>query len=529
MAWLVEVDLLDPEDEPVTLSFSDVPVRPWPANDADKPNQRYDCRIVEAPSMALDVYADPAKLAGSIGTAQLILANADGALSQYRGYVFKDVRVWWGEVKPRRPRAFATDFRPILTGRAETPQWAVSATQPSRLVVPLYDRRADFDTDIQENLFAGTNAGPTDYEGDPDGLGGKPKPLALGDLQTANIPLTWVNPEAQVGQAHDGQLQAYTGIFDRGGDANLTSDGDESGASFDSADPDTEHYVTDLGRGLLKVDQNFGGVVTVGVQGAVDLVAGAGYIDTAPELIEALIKRRDPAATIGDTFGEISAPAIVGVYVDARTSTRRVIDQFARSLPGWVLPSPLGVWQVGKLRLPGVTPLRTIRPVDVLSIAPGDPEVSRPAWRVTVKGDRIYETHTRQSLAGDQWDTPNEQRLRQEWRTAVVKDETLRDRWWPNVREVELETALRATADMEAVAELLFDVMSVRPDGTPFAEWIVTTELDEGWLDLLADPGLGEIDVRLDYPPEGIDRIMLVMGAGPARPKGNQITLRLWG
>ncbi|GEM_PF-620847 len=530
MGYLVELDLVDPEDAPVTLYLSDLPMRPWPSTDADKPNQAYDPRVLEAPSMAIDLYADPARLTGSLGLSQLVLSNADGYFNQYRGWVFKAVRVWWGEIKPLgEARGFATDFRAMLDGRAETPAWRVSANQPSRLSVPIYDRRLDLENDVQPVEFAGTNAGPSDYEGGPDDLKDRPKPLALGDLQTANIPFPWVNPAAQVGQVHDGEYQALTGIFDRGQDASLTTDGDLSGAAFDAATPATGHYVTDLGRGLWKVDQGFGGVVTVGVQGAVDLVPGVGYLDTAPGLIEALIRREDPVASIGATFATIAAPETVGLYIADRTPTRLVIDSLARSMPGWVLPGPLGTWQIGKLRLPTGVADRTIEASDVLSIEPGDPSVSVPVWRVTVKGARLYQTHTRSNLAGALWDTADEARLRDEFRQAVIKDAALRDRWWPNVREVEIDTALRDPADLEPVAQLLFDVTSVRADGTPFEEWVIAVEMDAEWLDLLATPGLGVLKVRLIYPDEGIDRVMLAMGAAPGRPKGNQITLRVWG
>lgn len=529
MGYLVELDLLDPEDVPITLFFSDVPVRPWPSDDPDRPDQAYDPRIVEVPAIALDVHADATRLTGSLGTARLALGNADGALNQYRGHVFRAVRVWWGEVKHRGARGFAADFRQMLDGRAEAPLWAVSSSQPSRLVVPIYDRRLDLEPDIQDNDFAGTNVGATGYEGGPDDLKGQPKPLALGDLQTAYIPVVWVNPAAQVAQAHDGEMQAYTALFDRGDDANLTEDGDLSGAAFDAATPSVGHQVTDLDRGLIKVNQSFGGVVTVGVQGAVDLAPGAGYLDTAPDLVAALIKRQDPAATIGASFASIDAPAKVGIYLADRTATRQAIDMLARSLPGWVLPSPTGIWNIGRLRLPAGEPLRTIRPVDIVSIAPGDAEVSRPAWKVTVKGARKYLTHNRSNLAGGLWDTETEEQLRQEWSRASAFDTDLRDRWWPNVREVEIETALRNPVDLQDVADLLFSLMSVRADGTPFQEWVVVVELDEEWLDLLADPGLGEADVGLDYPPEAIDRTMLIMGARPSRPRGNLLTLRLWG
>lgn len=528
MFWAIELDLLDPDDELVTLTLSDLPVRPWPSADPDKPNVSYDPRIVEVPSIAVDLYSDPSRLVGSLGTAQLVLGNADGLLNAYRGYVFKNIRAWWGELKATG-RAFAADMRQVLAGRAETPSWAVSATQPSRLAVPVYDLRADLDVDIQDELFAGTNVGAAGYEGTADDLGGQPKPLALGDLTTGNIPLEWVNAEGQVGQAHAGQMQEYTALYDRGADAGLAADGDLADAAFDAAAPAIDHQVTDLGRGLIKVTANFGGVVTAGVKGAVDLVAGDGYRDTAPPLISALIRRQNADASIGDTFATIAAPAKVGLYIADTSSTRSAVEMFARSLPGWILPDPLGVWQIGTLRLPGAVPLRTITDVDILSIAPGDTQISTPVWKVTVKGGRLYQTHNRQNLAGSLWKTDEEARLRQEYRTAVRVDETLRDRWWPNVRTVEIETARRYQADLQDVADLLFDCTSVRSDGTPFQEWIATTELDEEWLDILASPGIGAADIAVVYAPEGIDRVMTIMGAKVGRPASNQITLRVWG
>lgn len=534
MAWLVELDVVSPPDEmeeteTVTLRFSDVPVRPFPAGDADRPNLAWDNRILEVPTTALDIYADATRLTGSLGTGRLVLSNGDGALNAYRGWAFRGVRVWWGDTAPADNQAAFADFRPMLAGRAETPRWAASATQPSRLEVPVYDRRLDLEADIQPVTFAGDNVGDAGYEGGPEDLQGRPKPLAIGDLATANIPIVWVNPASQTAQVHDGEITAWDALYDRGDDAGLTDDGDLSGSAFDASAPDVGHSVTDLGRGLIRVNQSFGGVVTAGILGAVDLAPGTGYLDTAPPLIRALILRADPAASIGATFAGMADTAKAGLWIAERMATRQAVDMLARCLPGWVLPDPLGTWQVGRLRLPAGAPARTITPADVLAIEPGDADAGRPAWKVTVRGARIYQTHARASLAGDLWDTEDEARLREEWRTAVAEDTDLRDRWWPNVREALIETALRDRADMEALAWALFEVMSVRPDGTPFEEWVVTVEMDEAWLDLLADPGIGECEVRLIWPEEAIDRVMLVMGARPGRPEPGQLTLRLWG
>jgi hypothetical protein len=312
MAWLVELDVVSPPDEmeeteAVTLRFSDVPIRPFPPDDPDRPNLAWDNRLLEVPTIALDVYADATRLTGSLGTARLVLSNSGGALNAYRGWAFRAVRVWWGDaVQAAGPRRFA-NFRPMLDGRAETPRWAASATQASRLEVPVYDRRRDLEADIQPVTFAGDNVGDAGYEGGPEDLKDRPKPLSLGDLSTANIPIIWVNPASQTAQVHDGEIQGWPAIYDRGDDAGLVDDGDLSGGAFDAAAPDVGHTVTDLGRGLLRANQSFGGVVTAGILGAVDLVPGAGYLDTAPALIEALISRADPSAVIGASFATLTS------------------------------------------------------------------------------------------------------------------------------------------------------------------------------------------------------------------------------
>lgn len=535
MAYLVELDLVDPDDEALTLYMSDLPVRPFPSTDPDRANIAWDAgRVLDAPTVSMDLHADAGRLTGALGASSLVLSNADGALNQYRGWVFRAVRVWWGEIKPAgQPRSFADDFRQVLDARAEAPSWSVSAAQPSRVSVPIYDRRLLLETDIQPLTFDGSNAGADDYEGTPDGLKGRPKPMSLGDLETANIPLTWVNGPVQVGQVHAGEIQGYTEVYDRGQAAGLTDDGDVDDATFDAATPTIEHYTTNEARGLIRINQDFGGVVTVGCLGAVDLVAGDGYRDTAPGLISALIRRQDPAASIGASFAALGAVATekVGLYIAERTTVRQAVDDLARALPGWVLPDPLGTWQIGRLHLPTGVADRTIRATDILGIAAGDPAVSVPAWRVTVRGARLYQTHTRSggSLAGDLWDTDEEERLGLEWRSAVREDPALKARWWPGVREISVDTPRRDPADLAALADLLFDCNSVRADGTPFEERIVTVEMDEEWLDLLADPGLGTLEVLLLYPEDGFDRVMLAIGAKPGRPRGDRLTLRLWG
>lgn len=537
LAYLVELDLVDPDDAPVTLHLSDLPMRPFPSTDPDRPSVAWDAgRVLEAPTVSMDLHGDASRLTGALGASALGLANADGFFNAYRGWVWKRVRVYWGVIRPAgQARSFAADFRQVADLRCETPSWAVSTQQPGRITVPIYDRRLDFEDDVQPVTFAGDNAGgAADYEGTGDGLGGRPKPLALGDLTTGYIPLTWVNGPYQVGQVHAGEIQGYTEVYDRGQAAGLVDDGDVADATFDAATPATGHYTTNEARALIRMDQAFGGAVTVGCLGAVDLVAGAGYLDTAVPLIEALIKRQDPAASIGASFAALAATATetVGLYIADRTPVRQVVDELARALPGWVLPDPLGTWQVGKLKLPTGTPHRTIQPTDILGIADGDAQAGVPAWRVTVRGARYYQVHDRSngSLAGALWDTDDEQRLKQEWRQSIKEDLALKAKWWPNVREIgPIDTPRRDPADLQAVADLIFSVNSVRADGTPFEERVVTVEMDEEWLDLLADPGLGVLEVRLVYPDDDFDRTLLAIGAKPGRPRGDRLTLRLWG
>ena len=135
---LVEIAVTSPAGEPETLRFSDRPIRPFPPTDADRPNVGFDARMVEAPALRRSLFDDLTTMKPALGVGVLTLANADGALDAYEGYV-------WGELTVRlwsEGAAFA-DSTVVLQGLAQPPSYPRSPTQPRRVIVSLNDFMAE--------------------------------------------------------------------------------------------------------------------------------------------------------------------------------------------------------------------------------------------------------------------------------------------------------------------------------------------------------------------------------------------------
>lgn len=522
-AYLLEIEVLSPADVAATLYLSDVPVPPFAPDDEDRPNQDYDPRLIEAPSVSSDLYADPARLTGGIGIAEALIGNSDGGLNAYRGWAFGACRLYWGVIG-----AEFKDYTLLLTGRAESPLWRLSATSQSRLAVPIYDRRLALEADMLTATYAGSNVADVGYEGGED-MEDSLKPLALGDLTTGNLPAPWVNAPRQVMQVHDGPMQGDVTVFDRGADAGLSYEGDETGSSFDALVLSADEYATDAARGLVLLKSGFGGIVTLGCKGAV-WPGALGYQDAAPGLLEGLLSRLDPAATIGSSIATLRAAetAKAGLWLSQQTRYRQGVDELARCWLGWVLPDPTGAWQAGPLTAPAGSPSLVLGEADIAAISVDDPIAGIPAWKVTVRGGRLYHTHGRGDLAGSLFDTEDETRLKREWIEVVRFDQAVKDRW-PDARELVLEVPLRYRADIEALAEAALTLFGPRSDGTPRESYLVETEMTEALVEAVTTEGLGALEIRVEYPRQDVAQDMILVGYRWSRPRRNRALLRVWG
>lgn len=513
---LVEADLTSPEGQALTLRFADRAVRPFGPSDSLRPNTAWDDRLIEPPSLRRDLFEDLSSLSPGIGLGVMTLANADGGLDAYRGHSWGAVRVWRWEG--------GSDFAsaiPVFAGEATAPTMGVSSGAPSRARIALYDARIELDRAANPETYAGTNgeAGVL-YEGAADGLKGRAKPLALGDLRDAHLPAPQVNAGARVYQLHDGLAAGSEQIFDRGGAAGYADQGDLASGAFDAALPAAASYVTDLSRGLLKLNGDPVGTVTFGLKGD----AEGGYVETAGPVLARLLARAGVAAErIGQSIASLAHDAVVGVWANEGQRTAEAAAELARSVPAALLPDRLGVWQAILFGPPAAAETFTIDADQVVALA-GDEGAPLPVAEVRVGWGRIYTTFSRGDLAPVLRDTATEAALAEEHRWATAADAELKARRPSTWRKLEVTTALRQEAAAQALADQLLVLFGLRPDGQPRQQYRVTLQLDA---DVLAVP-LGAT-VRLVYPPRGIDERFVLIGEELFRPGRDRVVWTLWG
>jgi len=512
---LVEINVTDPvTDVETTLYLSDAPMPPFAPEDADRPNQAYDPRLHDPANISRSL--DLENLSGQLGGGAVTISNADLSLDIYRTFAFGSVAIYWGAIG----WSFA-QFKPLLQGRCGEPEWQLAERRPRRLTLPVYDPRTAFETDMQSNLYAGTNAGGgTGYEGTADDLKDQPKPIALGDLTVANVPATWANAEDVVAQLHDGGFNGVTTIFNGGGDAGMTSAGVLTGALFDAATPLATEYVEDRARGLVKLGSRPVGRVTFDLTGASD----GGYLDTSPELIEKLLLDHGAAVgNIGDSFAVTVAAQKVGLWIADPTATITVASLLALSIGAVLLPDQIGRWQLITIDAPVDPPIVTLTDSDILRLSAIGGLRTTPTHKVTVRYAHNYTVMSGGDLQGSVEGTSRETYLSSEWRLATSTAPPTLTRW-PDALSRTYDTALVNEADAVALAARLLTLFGPRADGTPRRGYSVAIELTEASLDY--EPGQ---TLRLFSDELEIDALMIIVGVSPTTPSRNLITLELYG
>lgn len=510
IAFLVEIQVTPPGGGAASWLFlADTAIPPFGPGDPDRKNQGYDPRVNDAGNVVRGIDLD--SLDGDLGGGVIAISNNDGAMSAYRSHQFGDFAIYRGKVGA----AFA-DYELLLSGRCGTPEFGRSSKRPDRLLVPVFDPRADLEKDIQETLYAGTNAGGgTGYEGTAGDLKDRPKPVAIGNLTKANVPAIWANTEDLVAQVHDGGFQELSAIYNGGGDANLTSIGNLTLAAFDASAPGPSEYVEDRGRGLVKFGSRPVGAVSFDLKGSTDGM----YFEDAPALIQRVLENAG-VTNLSPGILATAAPEPVGLWLSEPTRVSEAVAYLARSIGAVVLPDRMGVWQLIQVAPPTEAPVMTFEADDlVVNDTSADP-LGTPTWRVTVNYARNYSVMTGSDLQGSVEGTEREGFLAQEWRTAIVEDTTIKDRW-PGAVERSLNTGLVNEADAEALATRLLALYGPRDDGS--AREVV--EVQVAMTDATLALEVGQT-VRLG---DGVDQNFIVIRIEPTRPRRHLITLELFG
>jgi hypothetical protein len=513
---LVEIDLVSPAGGAVTLRFADRAIAPFPPTDPDKANLVWDDRLLDPPSLQRKLFDDLESLSPGLGVGVMTLANADRALDAYQNHAWGEIRVWrW---TPGTAFSAATQ---ILKGLSAAPGFAAQASAPGRVSVGLYDYRAEADIPLQGTNYAGTNGvGGVLYEGLADGIKGKPKPLAWGNLQDAHVPAPIVNPGVLAYQLHDGAENGSVQIFDRGDAAGFISDGDFAGGLFDAHVNAASHYCTDNGRGLVKINGSPVGTVAFGLKGD----NAGGYVETVgPIAARVLAKAAVPGGRIGASVAGLAAAAAVGVWYGDSINVRDVLAELGRSAPAAILPGRTGVWEAIAFAPPALVADDTIPYDDVVNIE-ADDTAPDPAGEVRIGWGRVFTSYRSADLAPAIKNTATETRLTSNYRYTVAVDATAKARFPRTWRTVQIDTALRSEADAIALAATLKGLFGLRADGKPRRMWNVTLELTDQRLATT----LGKT-IALQYPAYGINDLFLLVGEELLRPKRNQVIWTLWG
>lgn len=512
---LVEVDVVSPAGAASTLYFSDRPIRPFPPTDATDPNRAYDERIEEAPALKRALFDDLASLSPGLGFGEMTLVNADRALDVYQAYAWGEMRVYrWVE---GTPRAAAVTVSAVLCGQ---PGFPVTTREPGRVRVPIFDYRAELEQPLQAAVYAGTNGtGGVLYEGAADGLKGRRKPIAWGDLTEAHIPAPQVNAAVLAYQLHDGAVAGPISIFDRGAPAGFIADGNYAGAAFDAATPAAAHSATDLSRGLVKWNGQTVGQVAFGLKGA----SVGGYVETAGPILARLLARAGVApGRIGAGVAALAAAARLGVWIE-NEDARTAMGWISRSVLAAVLPDRLGVWDAYAFGPPAAVAHHVIQADEVLDIEE-DATAPAPAGEIRVGWGRIWAGYRQGDLAPALSGTEAVEQLTTEYRWATVEDAVVKARHPRTWRKIEISTALRNRADAEALAASLKGLFGLSAAGEPRRMRRVTVELTPERL----AARLGQT-VELQAESLGAAGRYLLLAEEPMRPRRDLIIWTLWG
>lgn len=512
---LVEVDLVSPAGADVTLRFCDRAMRPFPPTDADRPNLPWDDRLAEPPTFRRALFDDVTTLTPTLGYGAMSLKNGDAGLDDYRGHAWNEVRVWrWTE-----GTAFSAAV-PILKGLCAQPAFAHNTSQPRRVRVDLYDARAELDQPIQANLYGGANNGTTIlYDGYPDGLKGRPIPVAIGDLTAAHLPPTQVNAGQYVFQLGEGSLSDSEAIYDGGAAAGFADQGDKSDAVFDATTPAAASYITNLDRGLIKINGSPVLGLTFGVKGDND----PAYIETPGPVIAALLTKGGVAgARIGASITGLASTPVVGVFAADLVNTAELVGWVAKSALTAILPDTAGVYQAVAFAAPKLVADVSIAADQVINVE-ADDSAPAPIGEIKVGWGRIWTTFSSGELKASVRGTADAERLASEYRWASDVDATVKARFPRAWRTLTIETALRAEADAIALVVSLKALFGLRPDGTPRQAWRVTIDQTDG---LAAQ--LGQT-AALAYPPMGLNDNYVLLAEEPMRPRRDQAIWTLWG
>lgn len=478
------------------------------------PHQHFIPRLVRPVTIERSLYA-PGTTQGrsEIALGRMVLANVDGALDYLLDWGFdgRTLDLYRGETG----LVFPDEMQSVFTG-------TVDAVIPGRSVLELQVRDLQYDATlpVQETLYAGDNANGEGVEGTADDIMGKPKPLTWGRCR--NVPGVLVNASRLIYQWHDGAVQAFTEVYDKG--VSLThGTAHTSQAALEAGSVAAGTFNTYLGGGLVRLGSTPVGTVTA------DVVEGATAADrTAGQIARRVLLHAgwDDADIDYDTIVALdtASGAEVGIHVGTdERSVAEVLDELLGGIGAWWGQTPEGLFQSAVFSEPTDDPVASfVGEAFVLSLDPvvsSEPGTEIPTWRVVAKYQRNHHVQDEDQVAGSV-SLARRAWLAQEYRTVAYADETVREK---HQRSPALEIVTPFDTEAAALAEAT-RVQALR--GVQRRRYRARVKLNDD------DPesiGPGDV-VYIEYPRYGLDagKLFRVTGLEPDNGLGI-LQLHIWG
>ena len=386
----------------------------------------------------------------AVSYGETVLANGDGHFDEMvEKYAIDGRRV----VVRMGTRSFAyADFETLFDGTAAG--WRLA--EDSTVRIELRDAAFRLEVPLQRNLYKGTGA----LEGTLE-LAGKPKPLAFGDLRSANVPGVLVDPVRLICQWHDGPMSEFTRVYDRG--LELTHAGDVADLLV-APPPAAGTFVSQRSIGCIRLGSIPAGLVTADLIG--DNAGGVAL--SAPDIaIRLLIGRAllSPAEIDGASFAELEMlqPANVGYWFPPEPLlVSQALDRVFAGINGWWGCSRLGGIQCGRLDVAAPAADAEFNEVNILSLERLEPpeSVNPPNWRRRVGYQPNYAVQTT-DLAGAVT-AERRQFLAQAFRVVSASREQVRSDYLRATDPDPLPNAFAFREDAEAEVRRLLDLWGAR-------------------------------------------------------------------
>lgn len=469
------------------------------------PNVYYEERLKQPSLIRLDMFSS-GRTSGksSIGVGELVLSNADGGLDFLQDYGFDGQEL---VLRVGSPDQDISNFTIVLTATMEQ----VEITQKT-LVVKVKDKQAILDENIQQELYLGTGG----LEGTDLSIKGSPKPLVYGKV--FNIIPVIVNPINFIYQISSDDVFDIPFVYDRG-IALLKGTNYTDLTELQTVAPAAGEYRQF--QGYFRLGSRPVGVLTCDV-----VETNSATNHTVPKILEKIALRMGIGALEISSSDVLDLAVLnsseVGIYIPQGNVATQAMDEIANSIGAYYGFDSQGIFRMGRLDSPPMTPDLFIEEDSILEIdkvASRDTDRGIPTYRVELKYAKNYTLQDRTALAAAVADERVAE-LKEAYRTVIAEDLDilLKHELSP---EISRETLLIDPLDAQDEADRLLTLYSVRRD-----VFQLRVRLDDQLTELLE---IGNI-VNLVYYRYGLSlgKNLLIIGL-EVDYQLNRADLTLWG